>query len=234
MAEKDKKIRIGIGIPTKGQIDSTAYDNHLALFGHLGKLEAQGKYEFKLAIVPRIFPALARERIVEYCLEAKCDYVFMFDDDMLLPIDVFERLIAHNVDIVAPLAFTRLAPYRPVIYNLTKGYDPVEKKDYYLNLQVPNYPKDKLVEVDAVGFGGVLIKSNVFEKVKKPWFMTTSGAGEDIHFCHNAGTAGFHVFVDTATKLGHLGENVIVTEQLYDVQEQEKPREIYGSESKYA
>lgn len=245
-----RKIRVGIGVPTKGVTESTAYDNHLELFGHLGKLEAYSKmgfhgdenyvypegveFEFKLVIIPRIFPALAREKITEYVLEVECDYLFMYDDDMILPPNVFERLFAHNVDLVAPLAFTRLAPFRPVIYNLTKGYDGVEKKDYYINLEVPNYPKDQLVQVDAVGFGAVLIKTELFKSMPKPWFMTTSGAGEDIHFCHKAGEAGFKVFVDTATKLGHLGERYLVTESVYETQQQDRPREVYGEEKKYA
>lgn len=243
-----RKVKIAIGVPTKGQTDSTAYDNHLTFFGHLGKLEAFSKcgehpegyvypegveFEFQLIIIPRIFPALAREKLAEYALEYNCEYLLMYDDDMILPADMFERLFAHNVDIVAPLAFTRLAPFRPVMYNLTKGYDGVEKKDYYINLTVHNYPKDQLVQCDAVGFGAVLIKTDLFKKMSKPWMMTTSGAGEDIHFCHKAGEAGFKVYMDTATKLGHLGEHLIVTEELYEQQGLEKPREVYGEEKKY-
>jgi len=230
---EQRRIRVGIGVPSKGVIDDIAYVNHLTLFGHLGKLEAEGKYEFVSTLVPRMFPAIARERMAEYAIQNGCDYLFMYDDDMLMHKDIFEQLVKHDVDVVAPLAFTRLAPFRPVIYNLTKGYDAVEKKSYYMNLQVPNYPKDKLVEVDAVGFGAVLIKTSVLKAMKQPWFMTTSGAGEDIHFCHAVGEAGFHVFVDTATKIGHLGDRVIVDEPTYEKQQQEKPREIWGSEDKY-
>lgn len=241
--------RISVGIPTKGQTESTAYDSHLGFFEHLGKLEAFSQlghheegfvypegvsFKFRQVIIPRIFPALAREKLAQYALEDGCDYLLMYDDDMILPQDMFERLFNHDVDVVAPLAFTRLAPFRPVIYNLTKGYDAVERKDYYINLEVPNYPKDQLTQVDAVGFGAVLIKTELFKKMKKPWMMTTSGAGEDIHFCHSAGTAGFKVFVDTATKLGHVGEPLVVTEAIYEAQQQQRPDDVYGKEKKYA
>jgi hypothetical protein len=229
-------IHIAIGVPTKGTTDAPAYDNHLTLLAHIGKLEVASqlglhevdgehfqypeglKFKFHIITIPRVFPALARERIAELALDYKCQYLLMFDDDMIMMPDLFERLFAHQKDIVAALAFTRLGPFKPVIYRLSKGWDGVEKKDYYLNQVVETYPKDQLVECDAVGFGAVLINLAIMDKIQKPWFMTTSGAGEDIHFCHIAGRAGFHIFVDTATKIGHLGERNIITEETYEAQ----------------
>jgi hypothetical protein len=161
---------------------------------------------------------LARESITDNARGINAQYLFMFDDDMIVMPDLFERLFKHQKDIVAALAFTRLPPYKPVVYNLNKGWDAVEKSDYYLNMTAEHYPKDQLVECDAVGFGAVLIKLSLLDKMEKPWFMTTSGAGEDIHFCHMAGRSGAHIFVDTATKIGHLGERVIITEETYELQ----------------
>lgn len=247
-----KTINVAIGVPTKGTTDAPAYDNHLTLLGHLGKLEVASqlgahdvdgehfdypegtKFKFHLVTLPRVFPALARERIAEQAIDAGCQYLLMFDDDMIVMPDLFERLFKHQRDIVAALAFTRLGPYKPVIYNLTEGWDPVEKKDYYINLTVEAYPKDQLVECDAVGFGAVLINLDVMKKVPKQWFMTTSGAGEDIHFCHSARKVGVRVFVDTATKIGHLGERQLVTEETYESDENTKAlRKLVGSETKY-
>lgn len=235
-------IKIAIGIPNKGITDALCYDNHLEFMHRLGKTQVQSslngspaEFQFLLITIARVFPALARERIAEFAIdEGKADYLFMWDDDMLLPMDMFDRLYAHNVDIVAPLAFTRLAPHKPVIYNLTDGYDAVEKKEYYINHVVTNYPKDTLVECDAVGFGAVLIKTKVLKAIRKPWFMTTSGAGEDIHFCHQARKNGFRVFADTSVKLGHLTSPMIVTEETYEGDEEiRKLRESRNDEIKY-
>jgi hypothetical protein len=66
----------------------------------------------------------------------------------------------------------------------------VEKKDYFINNVVMNYPKDKLVECDAVGFGAVLIKRWVLDKIGKKPFMSTCGTGEDILFCYKAKKIG--------------------------------------------
>lgn len=186
-------------------------------------------YEFYLSVIGDVFPALAREEIVKRALDAKMDYVFMVDDDMLTEVDLFERLIKWNVDIVAALAFTRFPPHKPVIYNLEEGYDKVRNQHYYINRPILTYPKDKLVLCDAVGFGAVLINTRVFKKMNKPWFMSTTGAGEDIHFCHSAGKAGFKVYMDTSTKIGHLGQPKIVTENTYETEENIKElRKTYG------
>jgi hypothetical protein len=235
-------VKVCIGIPDKGITDYLSYDNHLEFMHRLGQLQVRSEsdlypaqFKFFLTVIGRVFPALARERLAEFAVEeTDADLLFMWDDDMILPMDLFERLYAHNVDIVAALAFTRLGPYRPVIYNLTSGYDSVMNRDYYINQTVQNYPKDRLVECDAVGFGSVLIKTKVFKGMEKPWFMTTSGAGEDIHFCHTARTRGFRVFVDTAAKLGHVGEPLIVTEEFYELNEEIRTlRKTHEDQAKY-
>lgn len=247
-----KTVKVCIGVPTKGTTDAPAYDNHLTLLARIGKLELASqlgvkevdgekfdypdgvKFKFLLTTIPRIFPAFARERIAEEAREQRCDYLFFFDDDMIMMPDLFERLFRHQKDIVAALAFARLYPYNPVIYNLTSGYDGMEKKEYYINITVNRYPKDQLVECDAVGFGAVLIDMKTLEKIPKYWFMTTSGAGEDIHFCQQAKKAGFRVFMDTSTKIGHLGEREVVTEETYEKHNTiNEDRQRAGDEKKY-
>jgi hypothetical protein len=246
-----KTITVVVGIPNKGAVDETAYDNHLMLFARIGKLEAASqlgvhdldgehfdypegvRFKFAIVTIPRVFPALAREKIAEEARDIKADYLFMFDDDMMVMPDLFERLFRHQKDYVAALAFSRLPPYTPVIYNLTQGWDGVEKSEYYLNHTVDRYPKDQLVECDAVGFGAVLISMKALLTIKQPWFMTTSGAGEDIHNCHQARKAGIRVFMDTATKIGHLGERPIITEETYESTHDQAQRTQLGDERKY-
>ncbi len=251
-----KIVRVTIGVPNKGVTDPAGLDNYMEMMVRIGKLQAASEmgvhdikhadgethyeypedveFKFALTTVPRIFPALARERIAEQAFEAKQDYLFMFDDDMIMMPDIFERLYKNQKDIVAALAFARLEPYHPVLYNLVEGFDPVANKEYYVNMPVLTYPKDTLVECDAVGFGAVLIDMNVLKKLEKPWFMTTSGAGEDIHFCHKAHKAGFRIFSDTATKIGHLSERPVITEEVYESNPENMIlREKIGDENKY-
>lgn len=251
--DKEKRvIRVLVGGPKAGDTDAEAYDNRLEMYMHLGNLQVLShvglkeycgipydipndtEYQFSINTVGDVFPAYAREQMAICAVDNGFDYLFMVDDDMLCPADLFERLVRHDVDVVAPLAFTRNYPHKPVIYNLETGYDNVTKQDYYINYTVDRYPKNQLVKCDAVGFGAVLIKVDCFRKMKKPWLMTTSGAGEDIHFCHQAGRHGFDVYVDTSTKLAHLGHRKKITEETYESEsEVKKDRDERGDVDKY-
>ena len=247
-----KIIKVLVGIPTKGNTDPEAYDNRLEMFMHLGNLQtlsAKGEkeycgveydipdgveYQFSLSTIGDVFVAYARQQMAYTAVNNGFDYLLMIDDDMICPPDLFEKLLRHNVDVIAPLAFMRFYPHKPVIYNVAEGYDTVTKQHYYQNYVVDRYPKNQLVECDAVGFGSVLIKVDILEKLEKPWFMVMTGAGEDIHFCHQAKRAGFKIHMDTATKLGHLGKRKKITEHTYEhANDTDKEREEKGDTDKY-
>tara|TARA_B100001964_G_C14184786_1_gene578086 strand:+ start:272 stop:1051 length:780 start_codon:yes stop_codon:yes gene_type:complete len=248
----NKIIKVLFGIPNEGHTECQAYDNRLEMCFHLGNLQTLShfghreyggtkfdipdgvEYQFSIASVGQVLTPLAREHLAEHARDEGFDYLFMVDDDMLTPLDLFEQLVKHDVDIIAPLAFSRSAPHKPVIYNLEKGWDNMRQEHFYVNHVVPNYPKDKLVKCDAVGFGAVLIKTKVLKSMAKPYFMSTTGAGEDIWFCHKAGENGFGVYMDTACKLGHLGYPKVITEAVYEAESDvNEMREERGDLDKY-
>lgn len=216
-----------------GEEETTAIFNEYSSKHHIYWTKDGTRFEFALAVVGRIFTPVARDQAARLALQGGMDYLFMIDDDMIAPDDTFERLYAHNVDIVAPLAFTRNAPHKPVIYAEHGGYDPVSRKPYMQNVTIQNYPKNQLVECDAVGFGAVLIKMDVFKKLQdanagsEKWFMSTCGTGEDIYFCYQAKKVGARVFMDTATKLGHLGAPLIVDEAYVEKWRLEQQPDFY-------
>ncbi len=193
---------------------------------HLGIKEYDGmKYEypegvefkFFMSSIGRVLTPLARERLAEFALQGKCDYMLFIDDDMTVPMNMFEKLFRHNVDICGALAFMRMPPHSPVIYRVNEGYDPLQRLDYYETHVIKNYKKDTLVECDAVGFGAVLIKTEILGRMAQPWFMSTTRSGEDLWFCYRAKRdAGARIFMDTSVKLGHIGIPGIVDEETYE------------------
>lgn len=216
-------VKVMICIPTEGHTPAGALDTLMMMQFHNGKLEGQnpGKYEFYQAAVGRVLTPLARERLTEWAQLQGCDLMLMCDDDMLVPYDLFERLhetmVKHQADVVAALAFTRVAPHFPVIYRVNEGYDAVAHKPFYEREIVKNYPKDTVVECDAVGFGSVLINLHMVKKMKKPYFMSTTGAGEDIWFCYSAKKeANAKIVMDTRVKLGHIGNPPVIWEADYE------------------
>ena len=207
-------------IPDEGYTQSEALANIRLLSFHHGKLEAQAaqdrtgpRWEFSLFHYGRLFTPLAREYAAKAALSIGAEYLLMTDNDGIFPIDLFERLVRHQVDIVAPLAFTRNDPYLPVIYCMEEGFDTATRKPYSMSRYVTKYPKNAVVECDAVGFHAVLIRMAIFQKISPPYFFNLASTGEDIYFCLRARKeAGARVFCDTSISTGHLTKPSIVDE----------------------
>lgn len=226
------KKKILIAVPYDTDIPGATYDTHMEFMIELGRREASLPYSVAFATVGGVFTPLAREKIAEAAVRDGYDYVFMFDSDMSIPVDVLDRLYKHDVDIVAPLAFMRRPPYFPVIFIQRQAIE--NGKPYFSTTTVKNYPKNKLFECDATGFGAVLIKTSVIKKMTPPYFMSTCGTGEDILFCLNAkNQANARVFVDTSLPIGHLKSRTdLVTEKTYEEYNPvDKIRQDYGDYS---
>ena len=160
-----------------------------------------------IAPCPRTYRDNARQQLAEKAIEEGCTHIFFIDDDMLHPPDIVQKLMEYNKDIVSGLYFTRGGHYHPLLMKRAKlemaKYEPMYE-----------YPKG-LVEVDATGGGCLLIKTDVFKKLKKPWFVKNHVYGEDTYFCELARRAGFKIFVDTNLVCGHLGDKEIIDEDLW-------------------
>lgn len=234
----DKKvIRVAMGIPSEGHTLPESYDNHLIMASRMGAWQEFMKhwnknyrYEIYWFTSARIFTPLARERLMAAALTNNCDFIVMFDDDMTLPLGapedysrdmlpmMLEDMRKHKyIDVLGALAFMRNEPHFPVIYNTIDGYDPKQKTDIYIREYVKRYPKNTLVECDAVGFGAVCIRLDfVRNKMQDPYFMSSSATGEDIWFCYQAKKAGARIFMDTRIKLGHLKNPEIIDEEYFE------------------
>ena len=203
--------------PEKAEAVLNAY---IEKHGRYVKKIGEELFQFYFVNIGRIFTPAAREEAAKKAVEHKMDYLYMIDDDMICPDDMFQRLYKSmqqsGADIICPLAFTRNPPFKPVLYASIEGWDGVNKSDYFINNVVMNYPKNKLVESDACGFGAVLMKTWMFEKLQAPWFMSSEGTGEDILFCYKAKKVGARVFMDTTFNIGHLGHPQIITEEFVE------------------
>ena len=184
-----------------------------------GMGDGSSPFDYAIAITSDHLVQYSREMIAKTAIENEFDYLAMIDDDMIGPPDLWDKLLALDVDIVAPLAFTRKRPHYPVVYAQRGGwrkdspYHPIETHI------VRNYPRNQLFECDAVGFGAVLIKVDVLKRMPYPRFFTmfgTDGTGEDIWFCLQAKRlVKARVFCDARVQLLHLGERTYIGEKEY-------------------
>ncbi len=151
----------------------------------------------------------ANEMVNEYTGH-KFTHVLWLDDDHVFNPDLAVRLASHDVDIVSALYFARTGSPLPVAY----VKDPEKQDERYTHYTLFE-PPTTLVEADAVGFGAVLMRREIFDAVPYPWFSFDEGCGEDIYFCVNAKEAGFRIWLDGEYRLGHIGSHRIVTEADY-------------------
>jgi GT2 family glycosyltransferase len=226
---KKKLIKIAMGIPNEAYTLPESYDNHLVLATRMGAWQEASKtnsspYQFEVYwyTTGRLLTQMAREKLITTALEGGMDYLIMYDNDQTLPMDFHEAIMDDmlsnpEIDILGALAFMRNPPHYPVIYTTEDGYDVKNRTEYYIRKYVKHYPKDQLVECDAVGFGAVCIKLDfVRNKMQEPYFMSTTNMGEDILFCWKAKKVGGRVFMDTRIKLGHLSNPTIIDEEYFE------------------
>ncbi len=142
-----------------------------------------------------------RNNLVADALALGAEWLWFLDDDHAFAPDLLLRLLAHQVDIVTPVYLQRMMPFAPVAYTHREGAD-------YFPMHLHDYEPDELVEIHSAGTGGMLIRSEVFRAVGKPWFEH-GYASEDLIFCDKARDAGFPIHCDTGARLGHISTCVI-------------------------
>lgn len=139
--------------------------------------------------------------LVHEMYQREKDWLWLLGDDHSWSPDLLEKLLAHDVAIVAPVCLMRNPPYRPVAFT-ARG----ERLDLERH-------QGGLVKVWACGSGGMLFRREVFDAVPEPWFEAGVNSpvqlGEDILFCRKAADAGYPTHVDLDASLGHCTTAVV-------------------------
>lgn len=170
-------------------------------------------FTFKVAPVDR-----ARNQIVDYFLKTKVrngmplTHLLFIDSDTIPPEDAIKRLLSHDKDIVTGLT--------PILrYEEKEGdwdvYDncftSVEKDENGKTIKTHIAQRGTgLQEVFRCGGSCLLIKREVFEKLKVPYFRflsnedgTSHTRSEDIYFCDSARAANINIYADTEVACRH-------------------------------
>jgi len=167
-----------------------------------------------------------RDKIVKAFLASKRnpDYLLFLDSDMTFPERLIDRLVEWELDVVGGLYFHRRWNFPFAFKEVGIKVDEWGREvpfhqymfdDVYDFLRENNIPKrnqavaidapGRLLQVDAIGTGAMLIHRSVIEELDGPWFEYVGGAeSEDLTFCRKARQAGFEIFADLGTICGHL------------------------------
>lgn len=194
-----KKIKLSILVPTRDMVHS----NFAFSLSQLIKTAEQQGIETYLFFDSSTILLNQRERLIKSAMEVDSDYVLWLDSDMSFPSTTIIRLLSHNKDIVACNYLKRSKPVKPVAYLDTNDWESYLPMDH----------KDELVEVMAVGMGCVLMKTNIFTDLTKPYFEfrykedTDDWYGEDFILFDKLKSNGHKIFIDTllSREIKHIG-----------------------------
>lgn len=173
--------------------------------GYLNELKQEGinvvKGPWLQGVIPRI--TASRNLLRDYFLKNGYDYYFSIDQDTIPPLDVIERLIRHDKQVVSGVYFNfhmvnGMPREMPVVW--TDWDDATESMKY---LDVRHLAKPQLMEVSAFGMGCVLIKKEVIEKIAFRYDQQKGGF-EDVYFCYDARKLGYRLYIDTTVRCDHI------------------------------
>lgn len=177
------------------------------------------KYLFEVEFEDTQFLDVSRNNIVKNALLTKSDYIFFLDSDMILQENTLNRLLSHDEDIVTGIYYKKFSPYTPTIMRKVSdyGYNPIIDFDFGYLTEIDN----NLIEIDAVGLGCILIKTEIFKRLKFPWFKITwietnnepKILSEDYYFCNLLKQNGYKLYADKSVQCKHFGTEI--TEEMF-------------------
>lgn len=166
----------------------------------------------------------SRNALAKKAIELDADYIFWLDSDMLFEPDTLIRLFNEmqekDLNILSGVYFRRVEPYTPVLFKKLR----IDEKNRCEHEAFNDYPKDELFEAEGIGFGCVLMKTQVlFDVLAKyqDFFSPINLVGEDLSFCYRARECGYKIHVDPNIPLGHCG-HTIITKAFYEAFNKQK------------
>jgi hypothetical protein len=186
-------MSILIGVPTADMArQAEFYDYFNALDKPLGTI---------ITFAHGQSPARGRNLIIQQAIKHDCSHIMFFDDDVRIPSDALNRLLAHDKDIVTGLYLMRNSPHQPIIFDI--AYD--DGKCRFVKLT----PEHKgLIEIVACGLGCCLIKTDVFRQMEEPWIRLgecePDNWCDDIGFFNRARKQGYKLYCDLDVRVGHM------------------------------
>lgn len=148
-----------------------------------------------------------RTRIAEIAIDGGYDYLFMNDDDVVLPDGALMRMLSYDVDVCLGFyAHNGSFDGRTCLCEYGKTYH-----DQLYDRDIARMREDgvSLFRVRGGGMGCALIKVSVFKKMKYPYFRWVDyedhigTLSEDLYFCEQCKRLGIPVHADAWSGCEH-------------------------------
>ena len=144
------------------------------------------------------------------------DYMMWIDSDIRFNNELFQKLIDADKDVVSgwyaqPQDSGDGGMYTPVVETMSEEF--FLQHGTYQFLTTEDFKnRTDLMKVEYTGFGWILIKNGVFEKIEYPWFAPKlinlsedirDVCSEDVAFCQDVKNSGIEIWVDPTCRVGH-------------------------------
>lgn len=144
-----------------------------------------------------------RSEIAEYAIEIGAKHLLFVDSDQTFPEHALQQLLARDKAVVGALYVKKYYPFNPI----AGIYDEELQRFVSISEFVPDELYDNC---DGIGTGFMLIKTELFRKLSKPWFLFwwtgREHAGEDYYFCRKVKQETKElIYLDTSMEIGHIG-----------------------------
>lgn len=195
------KKRILIAIPTDKYVETECFKS-------VYDLTIPEGYETDIQFFRGYMVDTVRNYSANYTIQNGYDYLFSVDSDIILPQDTLVKMLNAKKDIITGVYAQR----RPDMHRIE-----IYSQDASMGEWQAMWEKlpDGISEIQACGFGCVLIDAKVLHGMDQPWFYYNSGdswnnpeilTSEDLYFCNHAKDKGFKVWVDKSITCPHVGQ----------------------------
>lgn len=194
-----KRSKLAICVPCR----DTLHSAHAMSLLELVKFNTMNGIETQVFMNSSTVLLTQREHLADQAIDYNSEYVLWLDSDITFPSSLAIKLLSHNKDFVSCNYVRRTQPVKGV------AYEKIHEWDNPLSFDV----KDSLVKIEGIGLGCVLMKTEIFHKLHKPYFefrynhATNDWLGEDMILCEKISSLGIEMYVDTLLthEIRHLG-----------------------------
>lgn len=133
-------------------------------------------------------------------------YVLTLEDDTLPPADAVPKLIEAmdlGFDVTAGLYFTKGDVNMPQAYGSPEEFARTGVLDFRARDTVEAINSGGIMPVNGTAMGCTLYKMSLFKEFPGPWFVTTHGNTQDLHFAQVLARAGKRQAVHCGVRCAH-------------------------------
>ena len=164
----------------------------------------ESNIDYEAKIVEGKFYDEARNELAQYAVDNEFTHLFFIDDDIFIPMKGIQQLLENDKDIVGFPYFSKEVPFKSCVF------------PYFYFYAIPKLPRNKMMKIAWIATGAMMIKTEVFKKMEKPWFSVGGEivdefkgtkfnyhTSEDEYFCRKASKLGIDVYANTSNICEH-------------------------------